>query len=55
MTPNQLLTRLSILFAQKKAGNNSKKLNNEIRQIIYSFYSSKNMSKTICNHLINSI
>ena len=54
-TPNQLLTRLSILLAQKKAGNNSQKLNNEIRQIIYSLYSSKNMSKTIYNYLMNSI
>ena len=43
--PNQLLTRLPILLAQKKAGNNSQKLNNEIRQTIYSVYSSKNMSK----------
>ena len=33
MTPNQLLTRL--LLAQKKAGSNSQKLNNEIRQIIH--------------------
>ena len=32
MTPNQLLTRLPILLAQKKAGNNSQKLNNEIRK-----------------------
>ena len=55
MTPNQLLTRLPILLAQKKAGNNSQKLNNEIRQIIYSLYNSKNMSKTIYNHLMNSI
>ena len=55
MTPNQLLTRLPILLAQKKAGNNSQKLNNEIRQITYSLYSSKIMSKTIYNHLMNSI
>ena len=55
MTPNQLLTRLPILLAQTKAGNNCQKLNSEIRQIIYSLYSSKNMSKTIYNHLINSI
>ena len=55
LTPNQLLTRLSILLALKKAGNNSQKLNNEIRQIIYSLYSSKNMSKTVYNHLMNSI
>ena len=37
MTPSQLITRLTILLAQKQAGNNSQKLNNEIRQIIYSF------------------
>ena len=49
MTPNQLITRLPILLAQKQAGNNSQKLNNEIRQIIYS------LSKTLYNHLINSI
>ena len=55
MTPNQLLTRLPILLAQKKAGNNSQKLNNEIRQIIYSLYSSKNKSKTVYNHLMNSL
>ena len=55
MTPNQLLTRLPILLAQKKAGNYSQKLNNEIRQIIYSLYSSKNMSKSVYNHLMNTI
>ena len=55
MTPNQLITRLSILLAQKQAGNNNQKLNNEIRHIIYSLYRSKNLSKTVYNHLINSI
>ena len=35
MTPDQLISRLPILLAQKQAGNNSQKLNNEIRQIIY--------------------
>ena len=38
MTPSQLLTRLPILQAQKQAGNNSQKLNSEIRQTIYSLY-----------------
>ena len=51
MTHNQLLTRLPILLAQKKTGNNSQKLNNEITQFIYSLYSSKNMSKTVYNNL----
>ena len=55
MTPNQLITRLPILLAQKQAGNNSQKLNNEIRQIIYSLYRSKNLSKTVYNNLSNSI
>ena len=35
LTPNKLLTRLPILLAQIKAGNNSYKLKNEIRQILY--------------------
>ena len=36
-TSNKLLTRLPILLAQIKAGNNSYKLKNEIRQILYLF------------------
>ena len=55
MTPKQMITRLPILLAQKQAGNNSQKLNSEIRQIIYSLYRSKNLSKTVYNRLINSI
>ena len=55
MAPSQLITILPILLAQKQAGNTSQKLNNEIRQIIYSLYRSKNLSKTFYNHLINSI
>ena len=51
LTPKQMITRLPILLAQLKAGNNSQKLKNEIRQIVYSLYRSKNLSKTICNHL----
>ena len=55
MTPNQLIARLPILLAQKQAVNNSQKLNNEVRQIIYSLCRSKNLSKTLYNQLINSI
>ena len=55
MTPKQMINRLTILLAQKQAGNNSQKLNNEIRQIIYSLYSSKNLSKAVYNHLIKNI
>ena len=50
-----MITRLPILLAQLKAGNNSNKLNNEIRQIVYSLYRSKNLSKTVYNHLVNDI
>ena len=55
MIPSQLITRLPILLAQKQAGNSSQKLDNEIIQIIYSFYRSKNLSKTVYNRLINNI
>ena len=34
LTPNQMLGRLPITLAQLKAGNNSDKLKNEIRQIL---------------------
>ena len=39
LTPNQMLGRLPITLAQLKAGNNSEKLKNEIRQLLYSLYS----------------
>ena len=38
LTPNQMLSRLSITLAQLKSGNNSEKLKNEIRQLLYSLY-----------------
>ena len=38
LTPKQMIVRLPILLAQLKAGNNSEKLKNEIRQIVYSLY-----------------
>ena len=44
LTPNQMLSRLPISLAQLKAGNNSEKLKNEIRQLLYSLYRSKKMS-----------
>ena len=43
LTPKQMLQRLTIALAQIKAGNNSENLLNEIRQIIYSLYQSKNI------------
>ena len=41
LTPDQMLNRLSIILAQLKAGSNSEKLKNEIRQLLYSLYRSK--------------
>ena len=45
LTPKQMLQRLPIAFAQIKAGNNSESLLNEIRQIFYSLYQSKEITK----------
>ena len=50
-----MLTRLPMSLAQLKAGNNSKKLKNEIRQLLYSLHISKKLSKTIYNNSINAI
>ena len=55
LTPNQMLSRLPITLAQLKAGNNSDKLKNEMRQLLYSLYRSKNMTKQVYNNLINYI
>ena len=55
LTPDQMLSRLPITLAQLKAGNNSQKLINEIRQLLYSLYGSKKLTKTIYNNLIDII
>ena len=55
LTLDQILSRLPITLAQLKAGNNLQKLINEIRQLLYSLYRSKKLTKTIYNHLINAI
>ena len=55
LTPNQMLKRLPIALAQVKAGNNSESLINEIRQIVYSLYRSKEITKKVYNNIINSI
>ena len=54
LTPNQMLSRLPITLAQLKAGNNSEKLKNEIRQLLYSLYRSKNMTKQVYSNLIKT-
>ena len=50
-----MLQRLPIAFAQVKTGNNSKSLLNEIKQIAYSFYYSKQITKKVYNNIIKSI
>ena len=55
LTPQQILSRLPISLAQLKTGNNSEKLKNEIRQLLYSLYRSKNLSKIIYENLIKTI
>ena len=55
LTPNQMLKRLPIALAQVKTGNNSESLLNEIRQIVYSLYPSKETTKKVYNNIINSI
>ena len=55
LTPNQMLNRLPIALAQLKAGNNSNKLKNKIRQLLYSLYRSKNMTEQAYKSLIGII
>ena len=55
LTPSQMLSRLPISLAQLQAGNNSEKLKNEIRQLLYSLYYSKNITKQVYNNLIKPI
>ena len=50
-----MLKRLPIALAQSKAGNNSESLLNEIRQIAYSLYRSKEITKKVYNNIIKSI
>ena len=55
LTPKQMLQRLPIALAEAKAGNNSESLLNEIRQIVYSLYQSKEITKKVYNDIIKSI
>ena len=55
LAPNQMLSRLTITLAQLKAGNNSEKLKNEIRQLLYSLYRSKKLTKQLYKSLIDII
>ena len=55
LTPKQMLQRLPIALPEVKAGNNSESLLNEIRQIVYSLYQSKQITKKVSNNIIKSI
>ena len=55
LTPKQMFQRLPIALAQVKAGDNFESLLNEIRQIVYSLYQSKQMTKKVYNNIIESI
>ena len=50
-----MLQRLPITLAQVKAGNTSENLLSEIRQIIYSLYQAKEITKKVFNNIMNSI
>ena len=55
LTPKQMLQRLPIALAQVKPGNNSESLLNEISQIVYYLYQSKQITKNVYKHIIESI
>ena len=55
LMPKQMLQRLPIALAQVKAGNNSESLLNKIRQIVYSLYQSKQITKKVYNNVIKFI
>ena len=55
LTPKQMLQRLPIALAQVQGGNTSENLLNEIRQIKYSLYWAKKISKKVYDNIMNSI
>ena len=55
LTPDQMFSRLPISLAQLNAGNNSEKLKNEIRQLLYSLYRSKKLTRQLYKSLIDII
>ena len=55
LTQNKLLTRLPRLLAEMKAGNNSNKLKNEIRQKLYLFYQDNKITQKVYNTLIKTL
>ena len=55
LTPDQMLNRLPIALAQLKAANNSEKLRNEIKQLLYSLYRSKKLTRQLHKSLVDII
>ena len=55
LTPKQMLQRLPIALAQVKSGNTSENFLNEIRQVTYFLYWSKEITKKVYNNVMNSI
>ena len=55
LTPNQMLSRLPISLAQLKARNIFEKLKKEIRQLLYSLYKSKKLTKNIYKSFVDII
>ena len=55
LAPNKLLTRLPMILAQIKAGNNLDRSKNEIRQILYLLYQHNKITKKVYNKLIKSL
>ena len=55
LTPNQILSRLPITLAQLKAKNSSEKRKDEIRQLLYSLYRSKKLTKQLHKSLVDII
>ena len=55
LTTKKLLTRLSMLLAQIKAGIISYKLKDEIRQILYLLYQHNTITKKVYNNLMKSL
>ena len=55
LTPKRMLQRLPTAPAQVKAGNTFENLLNEIRQSIYSLYRANEITKKVCNNIMNSV
>ena len=55
LVPKQMLQRLPIALAQVKTGNTPDNLLNEMRQVIYSLYQTKGITKKVYNNIMNSI